>query len=177
MNNAPKEIWLQWDPDGDGMYFYPSEGVTWCGEQINDTDVRYVRADAQGAAPEPLGYWEWSGLEHDENWKQLAHRLDDDCRYMRSENARLQALLDVQPAMPEPDWTNAPSQANWWAVSVDGSAAWFTEKPQLFQAGGTWLCELDNGRPVGHVFAAGHVDLPVGRNWRTTLRRRPEVQP
>lgn len=46
---APNVIWLQWGDEAEDEYVYPSEGVTWCSDQINDTDVRYVRADAQPA--------------------------------------------------------------------------------------------------------------------------------
>jgi hypothetical protein len=36
---APDEIYLQ------GYIGHDTEGVTWCEDQINDDDVRYVRAD------------------------------------------------------------------------------------------------------------------------------------
>lgn len=48
-SEAPNVIWLQWGDGAEEEYVYPSEGVTWCSDQINDTDVRYVRADAQPA--------------------------------------------------------------------------------------------------------------------------------
>lgn len=42
--NPPERIFLQVDPEGEG---YPSEyeGVTWCRDRINETDVEYVRKD------------------------------------------------------------------------------------------------------------------------------------
>jgi hypothetical protein len=41
--SAPERIWLQDDEgiDPDGDWF----SATWCGEQINDEDVEYIRAD------------------------------------------------------------------------------------------------------------------------------------
>jgi len=40
-NPPPDRIWLQWwDTNGE----HDEEGITWCADQINDSDVLYVRA-------------------------------------------------------------------------------------------------------------------------------------
>ena len=48
MSDAPKRIWLQVDPEGE-RYDDPLgsdwDGVTWCQDQMNTTDVEYVRSD------------------------------------------------------------------------------------------------------------------------------------
>ena len=55
MKNAPKVIYLQvCDEDDCGSSFYEHEGVTWCQDMINDSDIKYVRAD--------LAKQEWVGL-------------------------------------------------------------------------------------------------------------------
>lgn len=41
--SAPEVIWLQVDPESE--QFDGWEAITWCTDQINDTDVKYVRAD------------------------------------------------------------------------------------------------------------------------------------
>jgi hypothetical protein len=41
--HAPETIWLQFDADGERVDVW--DGITWCLDQINDTDVKYVRAD------------------------------------------------------------------------------------------------------------------------------------
>jgi len=38
---APDTIYLQWDEE----YQFEDEGVTWCKDSINDTDVGYIRAE------------------------------------------------------------------------------------------------------------------------------------
>jgi len=37
--HIPKRIWLQWDGDVD------AEGVTWCPDKIDDSDIEYVRPE------------------------------------------------------------------------------------------------------------------------------------
>lgn len=177
MSNAPKEIWLQWDPDGDAeMYDYPSEGVTWCGEQIHDTDVRYIRADAQPAAPEPTERWEEVRDIIESTMRQWAEHWDEydtsmDGRYSASAHENLDAVLawlDAQAEAPEPDWSTAPEDAVAWAVDADGEAHWFVDTPVIY--GIRWLSTRheemeDDGRYV----------IPWGIDWRTTLRRRPNA--
>ena len=74
---------------------------------------------------------------------------------------------------PEPDWNNAPEWARWWAVEPDGteygSAHWYAEQPSIEDA---WWSE-----PTHSQFCHDEtVDLPLGCDWRLTLRKRPEVQ-
>ena len=48
MENAPKRIYLQLQPDEDEREssFEPEgEGVTWCEDRIYTNDVEYIRAD------------------------------------------------------------------------------------------------------------------------------------
>ncbi len=44
---APERIYLQWYEDEADKYM--PEGVTWCQDQIDETDVEYVRADKAAA--------------------------------------------------------------------------------------------------------------------------------
>jgi len=41
--SAPEKIWLQIDPEAE--QFDAWDAQTWCSDQINDTDLQYVRAD------------------------------------------------------------------------------------------------------------------------------------
>ena len=41
---APKEIYLQFDPDGEKSPEW-FDGVTWCQDKINESDQKYIRAD------------------------------------------------------------------------------------------------------------------------------------
>lgn len=46
MTKAPGKIYLQVDPDDEGMddIDWTAE-ITWCQDKINDNDVEYIRAD------------------------------------------------------------------------------------------------------------------------------------
>ena len=44
-SDAPKRIWLQHDPEDEGRLFKDAGEVTWCQDKINDSDIKYVRAD------------------------------------------------------------------------------------------------------------------------------------
>jgi hypothetical protein len=82
------------------------------------------------------------------------------------EGRLVQDWLDVQPTMPQPDWSSAPEWAMWWAVDPDSIAYWSEEKP-LFQFG-YWYCGTDRHEK------AGYCTLDLGLDHRQTLRRRPE---
>lgn len=82
------------------------------------------------------------------------------------------AVLDAQLAAPEPDWTQAPDDAMWYCVNPTGMRAWHVNQPKV-----VWDCWLSpaaypdrNGEVLG-----GRIDLPLGVDWRTTLRKRPEA--
>ena len=86
-------------------------------------------------------------------------------------DVRLCRLVDATPAYPEPDWSSAPDGAEWWAVDPfrhEGVAIWYWAEP--FVADYNW----DTGE---NFLYDRHVPLPLGCDWRLTLRRRPEVTP
>lgn len=82
---------------------------------------------------------------------------------------RVRAWLESVTAMPTPDWPQAPKRANYYAVDADGLAAWFEEKPYMI--GGIW--SYDDEEQWCEVI--GNIELPLGMDWRLTLRRRPKV--
>ncbi len=83
--------------------------------------------------------------------------------------ALLKMLIDAQVEYPEPDWEPLPVWANWWAIDNVGRICWFETQPSCsFMTG--WSCECRCGRSrIGN-------DLPLGCDWRLTLRQRPSQQ-
>ena len=76
------------------------------------------------------------------------------------------SVMDSEEPQEEPDWSKAPSWANWWAVDYDGEACWFDERPTL-DKDGIWLWV-----PHGKFESIG--DLPEPKDPKSTLRKRPE---
>lgn len=66
---------------------------------------------------------------------------------------------------PRPDWSQAPTWAQWWAQDATGAAFWYERKPSMYHDEG-WAC---GGR-------ATLAYLP-GTNWRETLQQRPGQEP
>ena len=75
--------------------------------------------------------------------------------------------LDSLPAAPEPDWSEAPENAMFYTLDCGGLEEWWADKPHVYYA--LWVTE----RTVKPLKEGNRVDLPLGIDWRTTLRERP----
>lgn len=78
---------------------------------------------------------------------------------------------DNLPRPPEPDWSQAPEWAQWWAVDASGIAGWYEQEPEI---GGVRGWELGGGG--AWMVIETPYDIPLGIDWRTLKQRRPEVQ-
>ena len=73
------------------------------------------------------------------------------------------------PKTPKPDWAEAPLGASHHAFSGDGVGRWYSQwlgYGEPIVTGTTWYPATYKGQ--------SHLELPVGIDWRTTLRKRPE---
>jgi hypothetical protein len=66
--------------------------------------------------------------------------------------------------IPGPDWSDAPSWANWWAMNGDGHAYWYAAEPTYNTQCDIWQITID---PQYKMVYAATID------WSNTLRRRP----
>ena len=86
-------------------------------------------------------------------------------------------ILDVWvnnlPRMLEPDWKAAPEWAMWRAIDPDGQTIWSKEELMYEQA--YWFHDRLHYSVDGCCEHAEYVSLPVGIDWRCTLRKRPEA--
>ena len=80
-----------------------------------------------------------------------------------ADDIRLCRLVESQP---QPDWSSAPEWAQWWSVDADGEATFWQNKPDVIYIRGMWHDD-------GECLVACDLDLPIGIDWRTTLRQRP----
>jgi len=74
---------------------------------------------------------------------------------------------DLKEEEWQPDWTQAPEWANWWAMDSDKKAYYFKSKPYLGSS--IWLmknvCEYDSSLAPAHNYQG---------DWKDSLRERPE---
>lgn len=64
----------------------------------------------------------------------------------------------------QPDWSQAPEWANWWAMDKDSSANFFRNKPEITNG---------NGWGFGGVMQSNNSHKYAG-NWQDSLRKRPQ---
>ena len=88
---------------------------------------------------------------------------------------KAQNWLDVQPTAPEPDWRTAAPDTQYHTIDASGLGIWWDTSHPPQTVGLLWEPdELDKEQQypmiVDYVY-----DLPLGIDWRTTLRRRPEA--
>lgn len=79
---------------------------------------------------------------------------------------------DQMPAVPQPDWSQPPTWANWWAIAADGCVGWYPVEPQLLAAFGEWRTPVDTS-----ALHDGMIDIPLGIDWRTLKQQRPQQEP
>ena len=89
----------------------------------------------------------------------------------------------------QPDWSDAPSWAQWWAMDSDGYAYWYRDQPTF--KNGTWLRPLEIGEEEWMLLnletgkdrqledqdwlpeGFDNLDIDWNIEWDKTLRRRP----
>lgn len=70
-----------------------------------------------------------------------------------------------------PDWSQAPEEAMYWAVDANDISRFWEHEPVLQR--NRWNGKL--GRLMLEMWIdKDHAHLPLGIDWRTTLRKRPE---
>ena len=70
----------------------------------------------------------------------------------------------------KPDWSKAPTWANYWAVDINGSAFWYAKKPESDwdDEGNEYGVWVGDKNPVD--------DEEWVKNWKETLCKRPEPE-
>lgn len=72
---------------------------------------------------------------------------------------------DLSQEECQPNWSQAPSWAKWWAMDEDGECFYFENKPKITSV--TWI--PFNARIIDKAPIFGYAG-----NWKDSLRERPE---
>ena len=87
----------------------------------------------------------------------------------------LRNWLDNLPKAPEPDWSQAPGVMTHHYFDPYGDGHWVCG--ESFEVEPRFRLGWRNNSGWGlHLNTASGYQLPVGVDWRTTLRKRPEVE-
>lgn len=85
----------------------------------------------------------------------------EEIRRFQAGNAELRGkMTNLQPEL---DWSQAPPDAQWWAMDDNGQSYWFVECPTKHEKLGYW------GSSAGAILA-GETLAP---GWESSLRQRP----
>ena len=71
----------------------------------------------------------------------------------------------------EPDWSQAPKWARWWAVDMNGDSHWYSFEPVKNLEINEWTLQ-NNGEGADNVFDADSSSI-YKANWKDSLRKRP----
>ena len=77
---------------------------------------------------------------------------------------RLTVSIDIKKEW-QPDWSQAPDWANWWAMDMDKNCYWYEDKLHLGDV------EWDR-HSIGKSFKSKHYGYTG--DWRNSLRKRPK---
>lgn len=70
----------------------------------------------------------------------------------------------------QPDWSQAPEWANWWAMDKSGKGFWHSLKPSLDQSMVEWVVDFSSGSDFSYKVSP---DFNYQGDWRDSLRKRP----
>ena len=72
----------------------------------------------------------------------------------------------------QPDWSQAPYWANWWAMDEDRKCHWFSKEPWSHNGASEWVLE-NNGEGLNNIYSPSIHCGYIG-DWRNSLRKRPK---
>jgi hypothetical protein len=129
--------------------------------EIHDTIVRVLRRQRSGLVHLVRGVeLAWIGAEW---YAPRVAQAKEDIAQIEAIDAAL-AWLEQLPAPPQPDWSQAPSWSNWWAVDANGRAWWEQSEPTI---------SLNLWSHTAAFQFADAIDIPTGIDWRTLKECRP----
>lgn len=91
-----------------------------------------------------------------------------DAMQAEAEKRECKERPDVLKEEWQPDWSQAPEWANWWAMDGNGDSYWHSCVDEPFV--NEYIFEIAN--PQGHTFDAPSFNYQG--NWQDSLRKRPQ---
>uniref|UniRef100_A0AAU8KXM2 DUF551 domain-containing protein n=3 Tax=Viruses TaxID=10239 RepID=A0AAU8KXM2_9VIRU len=86
----------------------------------------------------------------------------------RKDKSRPEVLDEWQP-----DWSQAPDGANWWAMDESGRSFWFAYEPYISsEYPDEWIFNGKNHGGIGHEYWKSP-NFNYQGDWKDSLRKRP----
>lgn len=86
----------------------------------------------------------------------------------RKDKSRPEVLDEWQP-----DWSQAPDGANWWAMDESGRSFWFAYEPYISsEYPDEWIFDGKNHGGIGHEYWKSP-NFNYQGDWKDSLRKRP----
>lgn len=70
----------------------------------------------------------------------------------------------------QPDWSQAPEWANWWAMDKNGKGFWHSLTPSRDQSMVDWVVDFSSGSDFSYKVSP---NFNYTGDWRDSLRKRP----
>ena len=102
----------------------------------------------------------------DEREKEDQEKLKQDDRNHHD------ALVEIGLEEWQPDWSQAPYWANWWAMDEDRKCHWFSKEPWSHNGASEWVLE-NNGEGLNNIYSPS-IHCGYTGDWRNSLRKRPK---
>lgn len=93
-----------------------------------------------------------------EAWEYADRMIEQE--KLREDKTRPEVLLDKEW---QPDWSQAPGTANYWAMDGCGQCNWYEREPEVY--GSQW--------DFGGVIEQANTGYDYKGEWRESLRKRP----
>ena len=102
----------------------------------------------------------------------LTKDKDGNCLHFHHEFGH-KKCMDCGASLEEwqPDWSQAPDWANWWAVDKNGQGIWYNLEPRRDQSTVEWVIDFSSGSDFSYKISP---DFNYQGDWRNSLRKRFE---
>ena len=119
----------------------------------------------------PQQYRVWATQQQFEQTLAEIERLRAQVQH---ENGVVQSVVAAYDAL-EPDWTQAPEWATWYAIDANGAGTWYRDEPFIcnasrYTSASYWDAVSD------YAMTEKAPKLPLGIDWRLCIWQRPEAQ-
>ena len=140
-------------------------------EMAHEWAMKHGNAETVGSRQNMVKYaWEYADAMQAEAEKRKPSGLPKSLRERHDfTEAIAKGVENYEKEEWQPDWSQAPSWANWWSVDENGTANFSGKKPNI--EGRQWVYYSAASENLCHIEAPS---FGYTGDWRNSLRKRPK---